>query len=130
MLLVYVVYKALTRPHAWQQILDAAVAMADDGGLGAVSMRAVAQRVGVTAMALYPHFSGKDALLHALTGRVLAELALPDPAAPWQDRLRDLGHAVRDLAHRHPAVAPLLFSRPALAPDAARVIDAAHQALR
>ncbi len=112
-----------------QEILDAALALADADGLDAVSMRAVAQRVGVTAMALYPHFSGKDALLDGLIGRVLADLALPDPSAPWQERLSQLAHAVRALAHRHPAVVPLLFSRPAVTADAVRVIDGIYQAL-
>jgi AcrR family transcriptional regulator len=112
-----------------REILDTALAIADEGGIEAVSMRAVAQRVGVTAMALYPHFRGKEALLDGLVGRVLAELTLPDPAAPWRDRLRDLAHAARRLAHRHPAVAPLLFSRPAVTPDALRVVDAIYQAL-
>jgi AcrR family transcriptional regulator len=112
-----------------QEILDAALALADEDGLDAVSMRAVAQRVGVTAMALYPHFSSKDALLDGLVGRVLADLRLPDPAGPWRQRLSGLAHAMRGLAHRHPAVIPLLFSRPAVTPDAVRVVDAIYQAL-
>jgi AcrR family transcriptional regulator len=112
-----------------QEILDAALALADEDGLDAVSMRAVAQRVGVTAMALYPHFSSKDALLDGLVGRVLADLRLPDPAGPWRQRLSGLAHAMRELAHQHPAVIPLLFSRPAVTPDAVRVVDAIYQAL-
>lgn len=112
-----------------QEILDAALALADEHGLDAVSMRAVAQRVGVTAMALYPHFSGKDALLDGLVGRMLAELDRPDPEGSWQQRLSGLAHAVRELAHRHPSVVPLLFSRPAVTPDAVRVVDAIYQAL-
>lgn len=112
-----------------QEILDAALALTDEGGLDAVSMRAVAQRVGVTAMALYPHFSGKEALLDGLVGRVLADLPRPDPDGSWQDRLGAMAHAVRELAHRHPSVVPLLFSRPAVTPDAVRVVDAIYQAL-
>jgi AcrR family transcriptional regulator len=112
-----------------QEILDAALAIADEDGLEAVSMRAVAQRVGVTAMALYPHFGSKDALLDGLVGRVLAELPRPDPDAPWQDRMSALAHAMRDLAQRHPAVVPLIFSRPSVTPDAIRVVDAVYQAL-
>lgn len=112
-----------------QEILNAALAIADEGGLDAVSMRAVAQRVGVTAMALYPHFSGKEALLDGLVGRVLAELPRPDDDAPWQDRLSEMAHAMRNLAHQHPAVVPLIFSRPSVTPDAIRVVDALYQAL-
>jgi hypothetical protein len=64
-------------------------------------------------MALYPHFSGKEALLDGLAGRVLADLPRPGPDGSWQERLSGLAHAVRGLAHRHPSIVPLLFSRPA-----------------
>jgi AcrR family transcriptional regulator len=112
-----------------QQILDAALAIADGQGLDAVTMRAVAARVGVTAMALYPHVRSKEDLLDGLVGRLLAELSLPDPAKPWPDRLREIARSARETAHRHPAVMPLLFARPAVTPDAVRVVDAIYQAL-
>ncbi|HTU07582.1 MAG TPA: TetR/AcrR family transcriptional regulator C-terminal domain-containing protein [Trebonia sp.] len=112
-----------------QQILDAALAIADERGLDAVTMRAVAARVGVTAMALYPHVSSKEDLLDGLVGRLLSELTLPDAGKPWQDRLRELARSARETARRHPAVMPLLFARPAATPDAVRVVDAFYQAL-
>lgn len=112
-----------------QQILGAALAIADEQGLDAVTMRAVAARIGVTAMALYPHVRSKDDLLDRLVGRLLAELSRPDPAEPWRDRLRALGRSARDLAHRHPAVVPLLFARPAVTPEAVLVVDAIYLAL-
>jgi AcrR family transcriptional regulator len=112
-----------------QEILDAALAIADESGLAAVSMRAVAQRVGVTAMALYPHVSSKDDLLDGLVGRLLAELALPDPGTPWRDRCFAIAHAARDLAHRHPDAVPLLFTRPSVTPDAVGVVDAIYLTL-
>jgi AcrR family transcriptional regulator len=112
-----------------REILDAALAIADESGLGAVSMRAVAQRVGVTAMALYPHVRSKDDLLDSLVGRLLTELVLPGPAQPWPDRLIAIAVAARSLAHRHPAAVPLLFSRPSVTPDAVVVVDAIYLAL-
>ena len=112
-----------------EQILGAALAIADEQGLDAVTMRAVAARIGVTAMALYPHVRSKDDLLDGLVGRLLAELSRPDPAEPWRDRLRALGRSARDLAHRHPAVVPLLFARPAVTPEAVLVVDAIYLAL-
>jgi AcrR family transcriptional regulator len=111
------------------QILDAALAIADEQGLDAVTMRAVAARIGVTAMALYPHVSSKDDLLDGLVDHLLAELSRPDPAQPWPDRLRALGRSAREVAHRHPAVAPLLFTRPAATPGAVMVVDIIYQAL-
>jgi AcrR family transcriptional regulator len=116
-------------PDRRQLILDAALAIADEQGLDAVTMRAVAARVGVTAMALYPHVRSKDDLLDGLVGRLLAELSLPDPAKPWRDRLRELARSALDTSRRHPAVIPLLFARPAVTPDAVRVVDAVYQAL-
>lgn len=112
-----------------QQILDAALAIADEKGLDAVTMRAVGARVGVTAMALYPHVRSKDDLLDGLVGRLLAELSQPDPAAPWAARLRVFARSARQAARRHPAVMPLLFARPAVTPDAVRVVDVLYQAL-
>jgi AcrR family transcriptional regulator len=112
-----------------EQILDAALAIADEQGLDAITMRAVAARIGLTAMALYPHVRSKDDLLDGLVGRLLAELSRPDPAEPWRDRLRALGRSARELAHRHPTVVPLLFARPATTPDAVLVVDAIYQAL-
>lgn len=116
-------------PDRRQQILDAALAIADGQGLEAVTMRAVAAQVGITAMALYPHVRSKDDLLDGLVGRLLAELSLPDPTKPWADRLREIARSAREAARRHPAVMPLLFARPAVTTDGVRVVDAIYQAL-
>jgi len=129
-----------------QEILDAALDLADEKGLEAVSMRAVAERAGVTAMALYPHIGSKAELLDGMVERLLIELVPPAAAAAesadaepgpasgtapaadadggdWRVRLRALAHAFRKLAHGHPWAATLIFSRPSVTPDAARVVD-------
>jgi AcrR family transcriptional regulator len=107
-----------------QQILDAGLAIADEKGLEAVSMRAVAERAGVTAMALYPHVKSKADLLDGMVGRVLIEL-IPhvEPGQDWRQRLRILAQAGRKLAHQHPWGVTLLFTRPSVTPDATRVVD-------
>ena len=118
-------------PDRRQAILNAAMALADEGGLDAVSMRAVAERVGVTAMALYTHVGGKAELLDAMIGELLGQLlalATP-PDAGWRARLGGFARAARMLAVRHPWAAVLLFSRPAVAPDSVRVIDLIYRAL-
>ena len=95
-----------------EEILDAAVAIADERGIEAVSMRAVAERVGVTPMALYSHVGDKTGLLDAMNGWVLAKLAKsPRSTDPWQ-RLFDFARASRRLTRRHPWAAQLLLSRP------------------
>lgn len=106
-----------------------ALALADEGGLGAITMRAIAERLGVTAMALYPHVRSKDDLLDGLVGRLLTEVALPDPESPWRTKLRELAHSMRAVAQRHPAVMPLLYTRPAITSDGLRVVDAVYAVL-
>src|SRR5690348_7911745 len=93
-------------------------------------MRAVAERVGVSAMALYPHVGSKEALLDGLVDVLLAELPVAEVAGddPWS-RLTALAHELRALAHRHPSAFGLLLSRPSVTPDAVRATDAVYQAL-
>jgi AcrR family transcriptional regulator len=111
-----------------QEILDAALAIADERGLDAVTMRAVAQRIGVTSMALYPHIGDKDGLLDGMVGRLLGQLPLP-ATGDWEQRLGDLARAVRTLAKRYPGAITLLFARPTVTPDAVRVVDAIYTTL-
>jgi AcrR family transcriptional regulator len=110
-----------------QEILDAALDLADDKGLEAVSMRALAERAGVTPMALYPHVGSKGALLDGMLGRVIGQMVAdegpPDPDADWRERLRLLMRGARELAHRHPWVAALAFSRPSVTADSAGGVD-------
>jgi AcrR family transcriptional regulator len=111
-----------------QEILDAALELADDKGLEAVSMRALAERAGVTPMALYPHVGSKGALLDGMLGRVVAQMVSDerpawDSAADWQERLRVLMRGARQLAHRHPWAAALVFSRPSATADSAGGVD-------
>jgi AcrR family transcriptional regulator len=98
-------------------ILDQALALVDERGLAAMSMRAVAERVGLTSMALYPYVGGKDALLDGLVDLLHLELgtAVEGNLADidWRERLRALGRAVRRLAHGHPGAFPLLLNRSA-----------------
>ncbi len=95
-------------------ILDQALALVDERGLGAVSMRAVAERVGLTSMALYPYVGGKDALLDGLVDLLHLELGERYAADPgdWRHRLCALARAVRGLALAHPGAFPLLLTRP------------------
>jgi AcrR family transcriptional regulator len=109
---------------AKRQILDEALALADERGLAAVSMRAVAQRLGLTSMAIYPYVGTKDDLLDGMVDRLLAEL-LPTATArgDWRDRLRSVARAARALARAHPGAYPLLMVRPSITPDAVRLVD-------
>ena len=113
-----------------QEILDAAMAIADENGLGGVSMRTVAEAVGVTPMALYRHFDSKVALLDGMVERLVTSLHPENVTGSWDERLTALAYAYRGLAQRHPWSADLLFSRPSATPDAARVTEFIYAAIR
>ena len=109
-------------------ILVAALRLADEQGLSAVTMASVARSLGVSAMALYRHVADKNALLDGLVEVLLTEVPAVDGA--WDERLSALAVGIRDTARRHPAVFPLLLTRPAVTPGARAVRDAVHSALR
>jgi len=111
-------------------ILDTAMALAESEGLDAVSMRAVATRLGVTATALYRHVDDKRALLDGLVERLLEELPTPDPALPWPDRLGELVGAMRASARRHPDVFMLLLRLPVTTPAARARRDVLYAGIR
>ena len=96
-------------------------------------MRAVAQAVGVTPMALYPHVKDKAGLLDAMLGRVMGNLSESAPAmsrgADWRERLRAFADTARRLSAGHPWAVTLLFSRPAVTPDAVATVDLLYGAM-
>ena len=106
------------------------LALAEERGLGAVSMRGVADRLGVTPMALYHHFGDKRALMDALVERLLAEIPIPAPELPWRERLLELAASLRATARRYPDAFPMLFQRRAATPQALARRDAVYAALR
>ena len=111
------------------EILTAALALADEAGLDAVTMRAVAARVGITPMALYRHVADKEALLDGVLETAVAEVRVPGPSLPWDERLTGLALAVRDVGHQHPTAIGLAFSRPGDTPAVRRLVDVIHGAL-
>jgi AcrR family transcriptional regulator len=114
-------------------ILDQALALVDERGLAAMSMRAVAERVGLTSMALYPYVGGKDALLDGLVDLLATELGSavgPDLAdLDWRRRLTALGRAVRALAYAHPGAFPLLLNRSAAGASTSWLVAAVRAVL-
>jgi AcrR family transcriptional regulator len=111
-------------------VLDVAAELAEDGGFAAVTMQAVAERLGVTPMALYRHVNDKADLFDGVLERLLLEIELPDESVAWQERLRVLADAARATAQRHPEVFPLLLQRPSTTPGALRIRGAICSALR
>ena len=113
-----------------EAVLAAALRLADEHGLAAVTMHAVAGRLHVTPMALYRHVADKEALLDGLVELLLTEYSPPAAEGRWDERLVALADGIRATARRHPAVFPLLLTRPAVTPAARTVRDAVQAALR
>jgi AcrR family transcriptional regulator len=112
-----------------EAILDAAEDVASEG-FDALTMRAVAARLGAVPMALYNHFATKDQLVDALLDRVLSRFE-PEPATDdWDEDLRRFARAHRRLLMRHPwAVAPL-FTQPNPGLSSVRIGEFALRILR
>jgi AcrR family transcriptional regulator len=104
--------------------------LADEQGLAAVTMQAVAHRLGVTPMALYRHVKNKADLLDGVVESILLEVPLPDSGDSWPDRLSAVARGTRVAALRHPGVFPLLLQRPAVTTGARRARDVVYAALR
>jgi TetR/AcrR family transcriptional regulator, tetracycline repressor protein len=91
-------------------VVDRALQLADTDGLDALTIRKLAQELGVTPMALYWHFRSKDELLGGLTERVWAEIGTDvDDAAPWPAQLRGLLESLLRMLRGHSAAAQLLL---------------------
>ncbi|MFI7689899.1 TetR/AcrR family transcriptional regulator [Nonomuraea sp. NPDC049655] len=112
-----------------QRIVAAAVALADEGGLEAVSLRKVAARLDVGPMRLYGYISTKEELFDLMVDEVHAEILPDGPPGDWREALR--GHAVRtrQAALRHEWLADLLGGRPSLGPNALAVTERTLAAL-
>ncbi|WP_084039492.1 TetR/AcrR family transcriptional regulator [Demequina sp. NBRC 110053] len=89
-------------PLSRERVLREALQAADDDGLEALSMRALADRLGVVPMALYKHVRGKDELLDAMVDAVVAEIGPPPAAGPWPERARALILQARAVMLAHP----------------------------
>jgi AcrR family transcriptional regulator len=99
-------------------VVDAALALADDGGLDALTMRAVAQHLGVTPMTLYTYVPGKAELLDLMVDAVFLRMDRPPfhPGEPWRARLTAVADANRALHLRHPWLVELRIVRAPLGP--------------
>jgi TetR/AcrR family transcriptional regulator, tetracycline repressor protein len=90
-------------------VVDRALAVADAAGLEALTIRKLATQLGVTPMALYWHFRGKDELLEGLAERLWSEVDLTvDQSAPWPEQLRRLLLSLLTVLRAHPAASQLL----------------------
>jgi TetR/AcrR family transcriptional regulator, tetracycline repressor protein len=123
-----------TRPRGSltrEEIITEALALLEEQGPGALSMRRLADRLGVTPNALYTHVRGKADLIEGLIDQVYADLNLnPDPAGDWTQQLTTLSQQIREHLLAHPAVVPYALQQPGLGPHSLRLGEAIYNVLR
>lgn len=112
-----------------ERIVAAAIALADEGGLEAVSVRKVAARLNAGPMRLYGYLSTKQELLDLMVDEVQAEILPEEQPGDWRGTLSTLAHRTRRAALRHPWLADLLGDRPTLGPHGLAVTEAKLAAL-
>jgi AcrR family transcriptional regulator len=102
------------------RVLDAAVALADREGVEALTVRRLADDLGVHPTSLYNHVASKTAILDGVVERLLDEAGLPDEVGGWQEWVRALAVSLRSLARAHPGAFMVLTKRPAENPSGLR----------
>ena len=105
------------------EIVDAAIAIADAEGPDAVSMRQIAQVLRAGTMSLYWHIANKEHLLDLMLDALLAEVEVPDPSGDWQADLRAYARSSRTVLLRHRWVIDFIGGRPGLGPHTLRSVD-------
>jgi AcrR family transcriptional regulator len=113
-----------------ERVLQAAVALADESGIEALSMRKLGEQVGVEAMSLYKHVANKDDLVDGMVDSVFAELELARDEPSWRTAVRGRAVSVRTVLKRHPWAVPLMQSRTNPGPSTLGHLDALIGILR
>jgi AcrR family transcriptional regulator len=119
--------KSDTSPHlplSRERILLAAIVLADKSGIESLSMRKIAQDLGVQAMSLYNHVANKDDVLDGIVDIVIGEIEVPDLGVDWKTAMRRRAHSAHEVLLRHPWATMPIVSRINVGPAMLRYIDA------
>jgi AcrR family transcriptional regulator len=110
-------------PLSRERVLRAAVAVADKGGIGSLTMRRLAEELGVEAMSLYYHVANKDDVLNGIVEVIAADMndaadlvAAPSTRAGWKRAVRARILSAREVLLRHPWAPAVLETRTTMSP--------------
>ena len=117
------------KPLSRERILDTALALVDEEGIDALSMRKLGQALGYEAMSLYNHVANKDDLLAGILDLVLAEMQPPDPTGGFP-AIRTAALSAHDALKRHPWAASMLMSPSGIRPARINYMEALLASLR
>lgn len=108
-------------PVSRDDMVVAALALLDREGVDALTMRALAERLGINPMTILYHFGGRDGLIGAMSEAVYEQVTALENGTPI-DRIGGLLKAYHAQVLRHPALTMLIFSRPTVFPQQAERI--------
>jgi len=111
-------------------VLRAAVAVADAAGIGALTIRSLAQELGVKPMSVYHYVANKDEILDGIVDLVFDEIDLPSTDGDWRSEMRRRATSARRALRRHPWAIGLMESRTTPGPATLRHHDAVIGTLR
>lgn len=117
-------------PLSRERVLRGAVAVADAGGLGSLTIRSLARELGVKPMSVYYHVANKDEILDGIVDLVFGEIDLPSPGGDWRSEIRRRALSARRALRRHPWAIALMESRTSPGPATLRHHDATIGTLR
>jgi AcrR family transcriptional regulator len=104
--------------------------VADRGGIGALTIRSLADELGVKPMTVYHHVRNKDEILDGIVDLVFGRIELPTVGGDWRAELDRRARSAREVLRRHPWAIPLLESRTSPGPATLRHHDAVLGTLR
>lgn len=113
-----------------QKVLAGAVVLADQTGVGSLTMRSLADHLGVRPMALYHHVANKNEILDGIVDLVFSEIDLPSADGAWRTEMVRRAHSARRALRRHPWAIGLMESRTSPGPETLRHHDATLGVLR
>jgi AcrR family transcriptional regulator len=117
-------------PLTRERVLRAAMEVADEGGIEALTMRRLGQHLGVEAMSLYNHVKNKDDILDGIVDLILGDIDVPPTGTPWQTAMRTRALSAHATLLAHPWAASQIMSRYNIGPGMTRYLDATLGRLR
>ena len=112
------------------RVLEAAVALADDIGIDAFTIRKLATALDVGPMTIYHHVANKEAIIDGMVDLVFAEIDVPPTDTDWKTAMRHRARSARTVLAGHPWATPLMESRTTPGPETLRHHDAVLGCLR
>ncbi len=107
-----------------EKVVEAAIGLADEVGVGQLTIRKVASKLGVGAMTLYSYVPGRAELIDLMVDKTFAEVTYPDAPTSWREGMVEVADRNWDLLARHPWLVDVDSTRPPLGPGVIAKYDA------